>query len=73
MTSNTSKQATEERDDTWAEVDAQGRWASTYEEGSHAAIEHGRNNPYKEGSYSHDEWQRGYLTMSKRESRGDDV
>ncbi len=68
MTNNT------ERDDTWAEIAIEGGYAySAYEQGSTAALGSGRsNNPYAEGTQSHDEWLRGYITTAKRESRGYD-
>jgi len=63
-----------ERDDTWAEVAVEGGYAySPYEEGSTAALSSGNaKNPYHEDSYSWKEWERGYITTAKRESRGDD-
>lgn len=65
----------EQRDDDYFETNPKGGYAySPYEEGSAAALGSGRaNNPYSEGSYSHDEWLRGYVTTAKRESRGDDI
>lgn len=43
---------------------------SYYEQGEHAFIAGGKN-PYKQGSYAWAEWERGWLEISKRESRGE--
>lgn len=60
------------RDDDYFELDAKGNCAySPYEEGSTAALGSGNaKNPYQEDSYSWKEWERGYITTAKRESRG---
>lgn len=63
-----------ERDDDYFETNPKGGYAySPYEEGSTAALGSGRaKNPYTEDSFSWREWERGYITTAKRESRGDD-
>jgi len=45
---------------------------SFYEMGSHAFIS-GARNPFMEGSFAYEEFERGYMSTAKRESRGDDV
>lgn len=62
-----------ERDDDYFETNTKGGYAySPYEEGSTAALGSGHaKNPYTEDSFSWKEWERGYITTAKRESRGD--
>lgn len=46
---------------------------SFYEEGQCACVLGYKKNPHKKDTYAWSEWERGYIEISKKESRGVDL